>query len=740
MSCCAAGLALNRPLPPTPAEIAPIALIVPAVHCAGCIRHIEDAVSASPGVTAARLNLSTRRLSVWHDGRLDAETLMEVVESLGYACSPFDASAAGAAADDLQGRELLRALAIAGFAAANVMLLSVSIWSGAEAVTRELFHWLSALIALPAVAIAGRPFYRSAFSVLRRGRLNMDVPISLAVLLAAGLSLKVAIEGGEAAFFDASVTLLFFLLIGRYLDHRTRARSRDAVARLLSLWSEAATRIGLKGPERVAIGELAGGDRVLVEAGARAPVDATVEEGLAELDCSALNGETQPRLVRAGDEILAGSLALSGPLTVRAISTSDKSYLAEAVRLMEAAESGRARYVRIADRAARIYAPAVHLVALGAFLFQVWLTGDWGLALWVAVSVLIITCPCALGLAVPAVQTAASGALFRRGVLMKDGAALERLADVDCAVFDKTGTLTMGALRVTECSVDADALQLAGALARHSRHPLAVAVARYARAPALLVSDVVETPGAGIEGRVAGQRVRLGAAGFVGAEGASGSIGAETWIAVNEAAPAALRFEDTFRPGARSVIDRLKALGLGVSILSGDREAAVANAADDLGISAWRAGQTPADKIARLNELREGGLKPLMVGDGVNDGPALAAAHVSLAPANATDIGRAAADFVMTGDDLSGVLHAYEIARKAKRLVLQNFMIAGGYNAVAIPIAVAGHASPLAAAIAMSTSSILVTLNALRVAPTKRFPRPAPAAQPKTGALRKASA
>lgn len=721
MSCCVAGLSLARagpePPPQNTSPIPPIELIIPDVHCAACIAVIEDGVAAVPGVDAVRLNLSSRRLSVWHEGCLDAESVMATVERLGYACRLFDAAAAGAAADDLTGRELLRSLAIAGFAAANVMLLSVSIWSGAEPATRELFHWLSALIALPAVVIAGRPFYRSAFAVLRRGRLNMDVPISLAVLLAAALSLKVAIEGGEAAFFDASVTLLFFLLIGRYLDHRTRARARDAVTRLLSLWSETATRIGASGHEEVAAGDLAVGDRVLITAGGRAPVDGVVEAGIAELDLSALTGESAPRLVCPGDEVLSGALALSGPLTIKALSISSNSYLAEAVRLMEEAESGRAKYVRLADKAARIYAPAVHIVAFAAFLFQFWLTGDWSYALWVAVSVLIITCPCALGLAVPAVQTVASGALFRRGILMKDGGALERLAEVDCAVFDKTGTLTMGMPRVLECAADANTLALAGALAQSSRHPLAMALARYADAPAKIVEDVRETPGAGLEGMVAGRRVLLGSRAFTGAEaGTEAWAGPEVWIKVDGASPSRIGFEDAPRPGAKATVQLFAKLGFEPTILSGDREEPVGKLAKALGVSVWRAEQSPTDKIKYLNSLGAAGRRQLMVGDGVNDAPALAAAHVSMAPANASDIGSAAADFLIIGDDLSAIGFAYQIAVKAKRLVLQNFMIAGLYNAIAVPVAVLGYASPLAAAIAMSSSSILVTLNALRLA------------------------
>jgi len=724
MSCCAAGLDLGRPaeaLPPRSAGDGDVLdLIVPDVHCAGCIAAVEGAALQLPDVTAARLNLSTRRLTVRFAGAGDADRVIETVEGLGYACRPFDAAAAGAARDDSTGRELLRALAIAGFAAANVMLLSVSVWSGAEAATRDLFHWISALIALPAVLIAGRPFFRSAWRALARRRLNMDVPISLAVLLASALSLKVAIEGGEDAFFDAAVMLLFFLLIGRYLDHRVRARAREAVTRLLSLWSGSARRLGPAGPETVPVEALAVGDRLLVAAGERLAADGVVEAGAAELDCAALTGESAPRPVAVGAEVQAGALALTGPLTIRATAVGEESYLAQAVRLMEAAESGRARYLRLADRAARIYAPAVHAVAFAAFLGQLWATdGDWGRAIWIAVSVLIITCPCALGLAAPAVQAVATGVLFRAGVLAKDGTALERLAEADRAVFDKTGTLTLGRPHADLDSVPPDIAALAGALARVSRHPLAAALARQTASDGHRVEAAEEVPGEGVVGRVDGRKVRLGARRFVHGDDAASAeavdAASEVWVAVDGGEPAGIRFADTFRPGAVEVVHDLARQGYRPVLLSGDRRPAVEAAARAVGIDDWRAEQSPVDKIEALTAMRAGGARPLMVGDGVNDGPALAAAHVSMAPASASDVGRAAADFVLMGDDLSTVAFTLDVAKRARRLILQNFGLAAAYNAAAIPLAVLGYASPIAAAIAMSTSSILVTANALRL-------------------------
>jgi Cu2+-exporting ATPase len=725
MSCCQAGLGLAKDIKGQTPDHAlsgeTLDLLVPDVHCAGCIGAVEGAVTDLAGVAGVRLNLSTRRLAVKAGDNVDVDAVIQAVENAGYACRVFDPADAGVTIEDQTGRELLRALAIAGFAAANVMLLSISIWSGAEAATRDMFHWLSAMIALPAIAFAGRPFFRSAIRVLAKRRLNMDVPISLAVLLAAGLSLKVTLEGGDATFFDAAVMLLFFLLIGRYLDHRVRARAREAVTCLLSLWPRKAMRYGPNGLQETPIEAVQAGDLILVAAGARVPVDGDVTSGVVEMDCAALTGESAPRLVRPGDKVFAGAMALTGPITLRATAIGEESYLNQAIRLMEAAETGRAKHVRLADRAAQIYAPLVHGVALAAFLLQLaWTGGDWGYALWVAVSVLIITCPCALGLAVPAVQTVSNSVLFRAGVLVKDGSALERLAEIDYAAFDKTGTLTSGDMTVIGGDCDIETLKLAGALAAQSRHPLAQALSKHAGAgPALDVSGVDETPGGGIAGTVAGQAVRVGSFAFVtGTTVQDETVTqpySEVWIQVDAMPAARLQFKDRLRPGAANAVAAFARMGFPTLLLSGDRVAAVNETAHALQFDTSEAELSPAQKIERLNDLRDAGQKPLMVGDGVNDGPALAAAYVAMTPASASDVGRAAADFVIVSESLDAIPLAHTVARRARRLILQNFMLAASYNIIAVPIAIAGFASPLSAAIAMSTSSLLVTGNALRL-------------------------
>ena len=702
-------------------------LVVPGMHCAGCLAKVERALDAEPAVARARANLTTKRATVaWDPARGSLDGLIARLEATGFDAAPFDPRLLSTE-DGARERGLLRAMAVAGFAMANVMLLSVSVWAGLasdmDVTTRGMFHWISALIVLPAVAYAGQPFFRSAWSVLRRGRTNMDVPISLAVLLATAASLFETVRNGEHVYFDAAIGLLFFLLIGRFLDQRMRAKACSAAQNLLGLRSVAATVVEPDGRHRtVPVDAVAVGQRVHVAAGMRIPADGTVEDGVSEVDTSLISGEPVPEPIGPGTAVFAGTLNLSGPVTITVTARDEDSLLADIVRLMEAAEQGRSDFVRIADRLARAYAPVVHVLA--AVTFAGWLIAGagWHPAMMAAVGVLIITCPCALALAVPVVQVVATGKLLDRGVLVKSADALERLADVDTVGFDKTGTLTTGDLKLVNAPDIAPAdLGLAGALARTSRHPLAVAVAHAAAdGPAPVVNDVRELPGQGLEGRIDGATVRLGSRAWAGpgedaGDGPAADGAPELWLRRADGRPVQFAFSDALRPDAADVVQQLTASGQRVALASGDREPAVRAVADRLTIADWQARATPADKIARLDAARDDGRRVLMVGDGLNDAPALRAAHVSMSPASAADISQVAADLVFQGANLAPVPEAIDTARRARRLVFQNFALAFAYNAVAIPLAMAGLVTPLVAAIAMSSSSLLVTLNAMRL-------------------------
>ncbi|MFD1624994.1 heavy metal translocating P-type ATPase [Azospirillum griseum] len=697
-------------------------LMVDGLQCAACVWLIETAVGQQPGVVQARLNMTTRRLILrWNPAETDANRVVGTVAQLGYRVVPFDPDQLGGAQAKTE-RELLRAMAVAGFAMGNVMLLSVSVWAGHSqgmgTATRDLMHWISALICMPAIAYALRPFARSAFGALRRGRTNMDVPVTIGVLLATGMSLFETINSGPHAYFDGAVMLLFFLLIGRYLDQRARGRARSAAEQLLGLRANAVTILREDGTSAVVPPEqVRPGTVILVATGERIPVDGRVVDGVSDLDTALITGESVPGSVRPGDQVFAGMLNLTAPLRLTVTAVGEGTLLAEIVRLMEVAEQGRAKYVAVADRVSRLYAPVVHVTALTTFLSWLLLGGAaWQVALMNAVAVLIITCPCALALAVPVVQVIASGRLMRQGTLLKTATALERLADIDTVVFDKTGTLTEGRpVPQLDGVAEAD-LRLAAAMAGTSRHPLARALA--AALPGVPVaSGVREVPGAGLEMDGADGVIRLGSRRFTGApEETQDAEGPELWLARPGVAPVRILFLDALRPDAVAVVAALRARGLEVRLLSGDRRGAVAAVAARLGIGEWRAGQTPADKTAALADLAGQGRRVLMVGDGLNDAPALAAASVSMSPSTAVDVSQTAADVVFQGRMLRPIVESVEVARRSGRLVKQNFAIALLYNLCAVPLAMAGLLTPLLAALAMSSSSLIVILNALRLA------------------------
>lgn len=697
-----------------------IVLSLPAAHCAACISTVEGRLAAYPGVKSSRLNLTLKRVTVDAEPQVTAEELIAALKGVGYEAHELDPGLLSATEADKTARDLLMRLGVAFFSMMNVMLLSIAVWSGAENATRDLFHWISAAIALPTVVFAGQPFFKSAWASLRAGRLGMDVPISLALILASSISLFETIHSGHHAYFDAAVMLAFFLLVGRYLDYRTRAIARSAAEELAALEVPRATVLE-DGAEVVKpISEIAAGDIVLVRPGGRMPVDGVVIAGTSELDRSLLTGESLPVFAGEGAVVSAGEVNLTGPLTLRVTAAGTESSLHRMADLVAVAEAAKTRYTSLAERASSWYSPLVHLLSFSAFGFWMWQTGgDLRYAINISAAVLIITCPCALGLAVPAVVTAASGKLFRKGLLIKQGTALERLAEVDTVVFDKTGTLTLGTPEPTNLDAHpAMAVEVALALAGASGHPLARALAEGARARGLRparVEELREVPGYGVEGVWKGRRVRLGRAEWCGAA-APPVAETATWLCTGEGeAPRPFTFTDRPRPGADVAVGALLAAGKRVILLSGDAEPAVAALAQRLGIGEWASGQLPAEKAARVAGLTEKGARVLMVGDGLNDTAALAAAHVSISPASALDAARVASDIVLLGQDMAPIADAVRIAGQSSRRIVENFLISGGYNVVAVPLALTGHATPLAAALAMSLSSITVTLNALRL-------------------------
>lgn len=738
MTCCAsstAAIGSGHPERCTPEEVAlsskaltdemrQTTLSVPEMHCASCIRAIENALSAVDGVEAARANLSMRTVVVnWKGDCGSPPDLTGALSAAGYS-SYLPTIDMGE--EDRVHASLLRALAVAGFCSMNIMLLSVSVWAGADAGTRQAFHLLSAALALPAVIYSGSAFYASAWRALVHGRMNMDVPISAGVLLSFGLSLYDAASNAPQAYFEASTSLLFVLLGGRLLDHMMRRKAKSAVAGLARLMPQGANVVAADGSiNYVPLNEVDAGSRLLVAVGSRVPTDGFVVEGRSELDSSLVTGESVWQPIDVGSEVRAGAINQGAPFVLTASVAPTDSLLSEMTRMLATAENARSHYRRLADRAAALYAPVVHSLSLLALIGWLYGSGDIHMALTIAITVLVITCPCALGIAVPMVQVVLARRLFDRGVMATDGSAFERLAEIDTIVFDKTGTLTTGEPKLLDREeIPEHALVIAGSMARLSRHPISKALSSAHSRSGLKViafDDTQELAGYGLEASVGSDIYRLGRPDWATDSkiATTGELSAVT-LSRNGQPMANFTLGETLRPGAADLIRSLRSRQIDVRILSGDSASAVGRIANILGIEKFSAGLRPGDKVRAITELQGAGRKVLMVGDGINDAPALRAAHVSMAPSSGSDIGRSAADFVFLGDNLSVVGESLEGATMAMKLIRQNFALAVAYNIVSIPLALSGYVTPLIATVAMSSSSILVVANALRLSLSRK--------------------
>ncbi|WP_299614669.1 heavy metal translocating P-type ATPase [uncultured Tateyamaria sp.] len=676
-------------------------LILPGVHCVACIRSVEGLLNARPDIAAARVNLSRKRVAITAEPGMDPAPWIAALTGIGFEAHEARDTASSGKDDGLTLR-----LGIAGFAMMNVMLLSVAVWSGATDATRDFFHWIAATISLPAAIYCAQPFFRSAWSALRGARLNMDVPIALAILLACGLSLYETMTGGAHAYFDAALSLTFFLLAGRVLETRMRQAARSAAADLAALEPMRVTRLAGDTRVSVPVDDVNAGDTLWLAAGARVPVDGVLASEAAQIDRSALTGESDEIAVAQSAPLTAGEVVLTGPVTMQTTVAAKGSTLRRLIQIAAQAEGARSRYTSLADRAAGVYAPLVHGLSFAAFVGWSVATGDMYHALTIAIATLIITCPCALGLAVPAVATVATGRLFRMGLLVKSETALERLAEVDTVVFDKTGTLSAAALS-PEIDMPDQARSVLKALAQSSAHPLSRSVLPLlSDVDAADLDDIVEHRGNGVSALWMGKPVRFGNAAWAG-------VGQGTVLLIGTAVYPLERKEQVFAD-ATDTIARLRDMGLDVHILTGDSARNAARVAAELGVDRVHAEVDPEAKQDLIEALQADGRKVVMVGDGLNDTLALTRAWASIAPGTALEASQNAADVVLLGQHLSGIPSAIGIARSARRRILENFGLAACYNMVAIPLALAGFATPLMAALAMSTSSITVTLNALR--------------------------
>jgi Cu2+-exporting ATPase len=707
-------------------------LLIDGVTCAACFWLIEQRLARLPGVREARINYATRRARVCWDGRETAlSRILAAVAALGYAAHPYDAARAEEKLRT-ERSSLLWRLFIAGFGMMQVMMYAVPVYIADGAMTpdiEQLMRLASLVLTLPAALWSALPFYRGALRDLRARRPGMDVPVSLGIVIAFVASLWATWTASGEVYFD-SVTMFVFLLLGaRYLELEARARavrSQDRLARLTPLTAEL-----LDGGEDrgrvVAAASLQPGDRLLLRPGSAVPADGVVLSGVSATDESLLTGESRPVPKRPGDMLTGGSVNLDGVMTMRVTRAGEVTVLSGILRLLDRAQSEKPRIAQAADRVAALFVGA--LLVLAVVAFAAWWMIDPSRALWVVVSLLVVTCPCALSLATPLALAAATGSAYREGMLITRGSALETLAHATHAVFDKTGTLTTGRLTLAGVMPLGDVgreqcLAMAAALESWSEHPAARALVQAATGVHPVASAVRNVAGEGVEGFVAGRRCRIGKPRFVADLHGQPmpaqvrvpdalsvvALGSDTgWIAL-------FMLDDLPRHDAVSAVAALKALGLRVSLLSGDRPQRAAHAAAALGIDEWKGGATPADKLEYVRALQARGDVVAMIGDGVNDAPVLAQAQVSIAPGGGTALAQTSADIVLMGDRLDTLPASVAMARRTLRVIHQNLAWAAAYNLVAVPLALAGMVTPLVAAIGMSSSSLLVVLNALRLA------------------------
>ncbi|MBO9663015.1 heavy metal translocating P-type ATPase [Dokdonella sp.] len=712
-------------------------LLVDGLRCSACVWLIERSLGALAGVRRVQVNAGAQRARVvWDATRCSLPRILAALARTGYRGLPLDV----AALDDARRREsrlALKRLIVAGFGAMQAMMYASALYLGAfdasDTSTRDLFRWLGLLVATPVVFYSAAPFFAGALRSVRARRLGMDVPVALAIALIYLASLVEAIRGGEEVYFDSIGMFVFFLLVGRYLEMRARHRAGDlgdALARLTPMFAD---RVRADGSlERVAAAELARGDRVHVAEGGAVPADGVLESGHCRVDEALLSGESAAVAKRTGDMLVAGSLLVQGPARLRVEQIGADTVLAGILALVARAQTERPRLAVAGERAAAGFVARV--LALAALTAFGWSLLDPARAFTATLAVLVVSCPCALALAVPAALTRALAVLAQRGVLVVRPDAIEALATATQVVFDKTGTLTQAPLRLERVELlrgdsREEALALAGALAHGSRHPVARALADAATPASPRVVDALRAhAGDGLEGIVDGRHLRLGRGDFALAGTARATAHDDDAVVLADAdgAIAAFHLAERLRADARAALDALRADGLAIEIVSGDAQGKVADVAARLGVDTWHARQRPADKLARLTALRADGARVIAVGDGINDAPVLAGADIAVALAAGAELAQASSDVVLAGERLGAIAEARAIARETMTILRQNQRWALGYNLAVVPFGALGFVPPWLAALGMSISSLVVVLNALRIGRRReRAARPA---------------
>ncbi|MFV1997648.1 MAG: heavy metal translocating P-type ATPase [Acidiferrobacterales bacterium] len=719
-------------------------LILEGITCAACIWLNEQHLATLPGVLDVKINYATHRARVrWDNEQIALSRILEAVHQIGYVAHPYDPSHQERLLEN-ERRGLLKRLGIAGVFGMQVMVLAVAMysgdWYGMESEYRKFFSGVSLALTTPILLYSAQPFFRAAWRDLKRFHAGMNVPVSLGITIAFAGSAWATWRGQGHVYYDSVAMFVFFLLAARYLELLARKRASEASQSLVHAVPAVALRLTLvdnfEQQESVTVTELKIGDRVLIPPGESIPADGCVIEGRSNVDESLLTGESLPIAKRSGDTLVGGSINIESPLVMRIEQIGNETVLAAIMRLLDRAQTEKPALAMLADRTAARFVLAILVLATGVAFYWWQVAPDRWLA--ITISMLVVTCPCALSLATPTSLTAATGGLTRMGLLVTRGHTLETLARVTHFVFDKTGTLTRGQMRLLKLHTLGDQsvsrlLKIAVSLEARSEHPIALAI-RDAGSDSdpNQVTDVMNTPGGGISATIDSQPWYLGSASFVATQSGR-AIDADTlgqlqasghtvvWLANVTGVQGAFEIGDETRPGAAALVSSLQQQGKHVLLLTGDHQHAAQTLAAELHIQDVGWDQTPDSKLEKVKALQDKGAIVAMVGDGVNDAPVLSGAHVSIAMGSAAHIAAANADMLLLSQQLNHIANADRVARKTLVVIRQNLVWALLYNAMALPLAATGYIAPWMAAIGMSASSLLVTGNALRLTRKKLY-------------------
>jgi len=719
-------------------DIRDIHLLVEGIHCAACVWLIERGMMRIQGVQMANVNLAGRRVHLrWDNTRIKLSTLIRELSKIGYAGVPYDPEAAEGTIKKAN-RAMLYRLFFSGFTMMNMSLIAVALYTGANTGPyRDFFHWIALVLATPTLLYAGYPFYRGAWSGLRNAHLTMDLPIALGLTVTYSYSLYVMVSHSERGevYFDTVTNLIFVILIGRYLEGMFRHQAVSATNRLMELQPRVATVLSHGEEKLISIRAVKIGEHVLVKPGCKIPMDGIVIEGHSSVDESMLSGESMHVRKDVGDKVAAGTLNGSGILVVEVQADLQDSTLSKIIRLVEEAQSSKAPIQRLADSIVPWFVMAT-LTCAGITYF-LW-SENFEVALMAATSVLIITCPCALGMATPMSIAVASGLGAKNGILVKNGVVLETLSKVTHFVFDKTGTLTEGKMRLEQVIAvpeqdTSSLLELAAAVERYSEHSVAQAIVRYAEERKLSYRGIAAqrfhaSPGLGVEAILDGGRILLGTIEWLKRNQIKlndellnqleeQELQAKTCVhcAIADRHIALFVMADTLRSDARGLIDSLRSSGINMTLLSGDRKLVAEAIACQLGGMEVIAEVMPQDKDRIIQQLKQRGEYVAMVGDGINDAPALIRADVGIALGSGTDVSVESADIVLMQNELDKVRLATLLSRRTLRTIKQNIGLSFVYNIIMVPLAMMAHVTPLVAAITMPISSLLVIGNASRI-------------------------